>query len=75
MPQTSLLSTTDRNCQPNCRHHYQLPLQHHSLVGGSKDQIISIKTTNPKCRLYWCLIEFILAIQSVMLVFSTPLLN
>ena len=36
---------------------------------------ISIKTTNPKCRLYWCLIEFILAIQSVMLVFSTPLLN
>jgi hypothetical protein len=31
------------------------------------DQII-IKTPNPKCRLYWCLKEFI---QSVMLVFST----
>ncbi len=31
---------------------------------------------NPKCRLYWCLIEFIrLEIQSVMLVFSNPLVN
>jgi hypothetical protein len=29
---------------------------------------ITIKTPNPKCRLYWCLIEF-------MLVFSTPLAN
>jgi hypothetical protein len=25
---------------------------------GGMDQI-SIKTTNPKCRLYWCFIEFI----------------
>jgi hypothetical protein len=32
---------------------------------------ISLKTPNPKCRLYWCLIEFYrLEIQSVMLVFS-----
>ncbi len=29
------------------------------------------KDTKPKCRLYWCLIE----IQSVMFVFSTPLVN
>ncbi len=37
---------------------------------------ITIKTTNPKCRLYWCFIEFNrLEIQSVMLVFSTPLVN
>jgi hypothetical protein len=37
----------------------------------------TMKTTNPKCCLYWCLIEFTrvyrLKIQSVMLVFSTPL--
>ncbi len=35
-----------------------------------------IKKQNPKCRLYWWLIEFIgwrVEIQSVMLVFSTPL--
>jgi hypothetical protein len=34
---------------------------------------ITIKTSNPKCPLYWCLIEFIdwrVEIQSVMLVFS-----
>ncbi len=43
----------------------------------SKDQI-TIKTPNPKFRLYWCLIEFNrLDTQSVMLVFSksTPLVN
>jgi hypothetical protein len=37
-----------------------------------------MKTPNPKCCLYWCLIEFrdwIYTIQSVMLVFSTPLVN
>jgi hypothetical protein len=36
------------------------------------------KIPNPKCRLYWCLIEFIdwrLERQSVMLVFSTPLVK
>jgi hypothetical protein len=32
----------------------------------------TIKTQNPKCRLYWCLIELIdWRMQSVMLVFST----
>jgi hypothetical protein len=39
---------------------------------------ISIKTPNPQCRLYWCLKEFMnwkVEIQSVMLVFSTPLVN
>ncbi len=42
---------------------------------ATMDQI-TIKTPNPKCRLYWCLIEFNrLEIQSVMLVFSTPLVN
>jgi hypothetical protein len=46
-----------------------------SVSCGSMDQI-TIKTPNPKCRLYWCFIEFIdLEIQSVMLVFSTPLVN
>ncbi len=42
----------------------------------SMDQI-SIKTPNPKCRLYWCLIEFVdwKYVQSVMLVFSTPLVT
>ncbi len=38
---------------------------------------ITIKTPNPKCHLYWCLIEFIdwryCQSQSVMLVFSTIL--
>ncbi len=39
------------------------------------DHII-IKTVNPKCRLYWCLIEFIdWRLQSVVLVFSTPLVT
>jgi hypothetical protein len=38
-----------------------------------EDQII-IKTPNPKCRLYWCLIKF-REIQSVILIFSTPLAN
>ncbi len=33
---------------------------------------VTIKTPKPKCRLYWCLVEFFrLEIQSVMLVFST----
>jgi hypothetical protein len=39
---------------------------------------ISIKTPNPKCRLYWCLIvnrDYRPEIQSVMLVFSSPLVN
>ncbi len=39
---------------------------------------ISIKTPKPKCRLYWCFIELIdwgMGIQSVMLVFSTALVN
>jgi hypothetical protein len=37
---------------------------------------ITIKTPNPKCRLYWCLNRvYRLEIQSVMLVFSTPLVN
>ncbi len=35
----------------------------------------TIKTPNPKCRLYWCFIVYILEIQSVMLLFSTPLVN
>ncbi len=35
---------------------------------------ITIKTPNPKCRLYWCLIKFIdWRIQSVMLTFRHPL--
>ncbi len=34
---------------------------------------ITIKTPNRKCRLYWCRVYW-LEIQSVMLVFSTPLL-
>jgi hypothetical protein len=36
-----------------------------------------IKTLYPRCRLYWCLIEFIYwrYSQSVMLAFSTPLVN
>ncbi len=38
----------------------------------SIDQI-TIKTPHPKCRLYWRLIE--LDIKSVMLLFSTPLVN
>ncbi len=29
----------------------------HRYLGGCMDQI-SVKTPNPKCRLYWCLIEF-----------------
>jgi hypothetical protein len=35
----------------------------------------TMKTQNPKCRLDWCLIVYRLEIQSVMLVFSTPLVN
>jgi hypothetical protein len=45
--------------------------------GRNMDKI-TIKTPNPKCYLYWCLIEFVecrLEIQSVMLVFSTPLVK
>ncbi len=35
-----------------------------------------IKTPNPECCLYWCLIEVIdWRLLSVMLVFSTPLVN
>jgi hypothetical protein len=55
-------------------------------VGGGMDKItikttkgmdeITIKTPKPKCRLYWCLIEFYgLEIQSVILVFSTGFVN
>jgi hypothetical protein len=38
---------------------------------------ISIKTPTPICRLYWVLIEFIdwRYVESVMLVFSTALVN
>ena len=38
---------------------------------------ITIKTPNPKCRLYWCFFHSVyrLEIQSVMLVFSTPFVN
>jgi hypothetical protein len=48
-------------------------------IGLGMDQI-SIKTPNPICRLYWCLIVFIdwrysQAVMSGMLVFSTPLVN
>jgi hypothetical protein len=48
----------------------------HKRYGIDIDQI-SIKTPNPKYRLYWCLIEFIdwRYIQSVMSAFSTPLVN
>jgi hypothetical protein len=35
----------------------------------------TIKTPSPKRRLYWCLIVYRLEIQSVMLVFSTSLVN
>jgi hypothetical protein len=35
----------------------------------------TIKTPYPKCRLYWCLIEFIDWRYSLMMVFSTPLVN
>ncbi len=34
---------------------------------------LTIKTPNPKCRLYWCLRVYRLETQSVMLVFSTQL--
>jgi hypothetical protein len=47
------------------------------VYGLPMDQI-SIKAPNPKCRLYCCLIEFIgwrYTVQSVMVVFSTPLVN
>ncbi len=52
------------------------PGTQHRPVGGGMGHL-SIKTPNPKCRLCWCLIELIysLEIQSVMLVFSTPLVN
>jgi hypothetical protein len=36
---------------------------------------ITIKTPNPKCRFYWFNRVYRLEIQSVMLVFSTPLVN
>ncbi len=52
---------------------WRLLPQHHLYQNRSaiiRDQI-TIKTSNPKCRLYWCRQE----IQSVMLVFSTPLVN
>jgi hypothetical protein len=41
---------------------------------NTMDQITK-KTTNSKCRLYWCLIEYRLEIQSFMLAFSNPLVN
>jgi hypothetical protein len=45
-------------------------------IGKVMDQL-TIKTPNPKCHLYWCLSEFRdwRMIQSVMLVFSTSLVN
>ncbi len=36
---------------------------------------ISIKTPNPKCRLYWCLIEFITGDTVCHVGLSTPLVN
>jgi hypothetical protein len=37
---------------------------------------ISIKTPNPKCRLYWCLLDFVHSRYcQVMLVILTPLVN
>jgi hypothetical protein len=45
---------------------------HLEIYGMSTDQI-TMKTPSPKCRLYYCLIG--LGIQSVMLVFSTPVVN
>ncbi len=55
-------------------------MEMHSLMVGIFDSAcelspmdeVTIKTPNPKCCLYWCLIEFI-EILSVMMVFSTPL--
>jgi hypothetical protein len=47
------------------------------LAWISMDQI-TIKTPNPKYFIYWCLIEFRvnrLEMQSVMLIFSIPLVN
>ncbi len=56
------------------------PLSASSLIAVSygaefiMDQI-NIKTPIPKCYLYWCSIVSRLEIQSVLLVFSTPLVN
>jgi hypothetical protein len=47
-------------------------VQGDALRGVDMDQITSVKTPNSKCRLYWRFIDWI---QSVMLVFSTPLVN
>ncbi len=41
-------------------------------TGGPMDEI-TIKTPNPKCRLYWCLIEFIDWRYSMLVFISTPL--
>jgi hypothetical protein len=54
------------------------PVVHHPWRGpGTRSRPMhegTIKTQNPKCCFYWCLIDFIrLEVQSVMLVFSTPL--
>jgi hypothetical protein len=47
----------------------------HGMVRGYTIDQITIKTPNPKCRLYWCNRVYRLEIQSVMFVFSTPLVN
>ncbi len=56
----SLECTTDTRCHGGDPHiPYRIAQVYKSpREGGGMDQI-SIKTTNSKCRLYWCLIEFI----------------
>jgi len=70
-PQLPLLLVSKSKSNQN---YLLLLLNRRIYVPPTMDQI-TIKTPNPKCRLYWCVIEFIyrLAIQSVMLLFSTSL--
>ncbi len=74
---------SETDCEPADQHgrrHQRHPHTQHwaysvniITILGTMDQI-SIKTQNPKCRLYWCSVEFIDWRYSL-LVFSPPLVN
>ena len=62
-----LHATLGKMCDSGDPIHLIRPIQwlpHHyghvyTLKGGGTMEQISIETPNPKCRLYWCAIEFI----------------
>ncbi len=67
--------TASHGCPTPFPHHHSVSLLLVVLCMAETMDKGTSKTPHPTCRLYWCLIECRLDIQSVMRVFSTPLVN